>query len=430
MSLGGGLFATENKVMPGAYINFVSTSRGSFNISERGVGAIGMELDWGGAITELEADSIRQNCKALTGHNYTDDEMLYVREFFKHGNKLYLCRINPAGTMASCDYARAMYAGTRGNCITIGITRSIDYTGKYEFTTYIDDTAMDVQVVSKLSELKSNDYVRWIGGTAIEVGMYKLTGGTSGEVKGETIELISNMLESYRFNALTILTEDETFHQVMIEFTKRMRDERGIKFQYIAYNVAADYEGVINVTDSPEDGVYSGLCPWVCGVCAGCGINETATNMKYDGEQNIIVNSNQSYLERMLELGAFLMHKVGDDIRVLKDINSLVSFNVEKGQVFQNNQTVRVCDQIASDTAELFVNYYLGKVPNDKAGRSALWCELVKYHEKLNDMRAIEGFSEDDIEVSQGEEKTSVIVSESIAPVNSMDKLYMKVYIE
>ena len=44
---GGGTFLTQNKVLPGAYINFVSASRATVNISDRGFAAIATELDWG-----------------------------------------------------------------------------------------------------------------------------------------------------------------------------------------------------------------------------------------------------------------------------------------------------------------------------------------------------------------------------------------------
>ena len=38
---------TQNKVLPGAYINFVSRPRAMGSLGERGVVCVGMELDWG-----------------------------------------------------------------------------------------------------------------------------------------------------------------------------------------------------------------------------------------------------------------------------------------------------------------------------------------------------------------------------------------------
>ena len=67
----------------------------------------------------------------------------------------------------------------------------------------------------------------------------------------------------------------------------------------------------------------------------------------------------------------------------------------------------------------------LGKIPNDESGRAALWNELVKYHERLQGVRAIENFSSNDITVSEGDTKRSVVVNEAITPINCMTQLYM-----
>ena len=40
MAFGGGTFTSQNKVLPGAYINFVSAARASASLSERGTAAM------------------------------------------------------------------------------------------------------------------------------------------------------------------------------------------------------------------------------------------------------------------------------------------------------------------------------------------------------------------------------------------------------
>ena len=54
---------------------------------------------------------------------------------------------------------------------------------------------------------------------------------------------------------------------------------------------------------------------------------------------------------------------------MLEDINTLLTLSDTKGEIFQSNQTIRVCDQIANDVAVLFGQKYLGTVPNDASGR-------------------------------------------------------------
>ena len=63
MALGGGTFMTQNKVLPGAYINFVSRPRAMGSLGERGVVCVGMELDWGReGMTDIAAAEM-QGCR-------------------------------------------------------------------------------------------------------------------------------------------------------------------------------------------------------------------------------------------------------------------------------------------------------------------------------------------------------------------------------
>lgn len=56
------------------------------------------------------------------------------------------------------------------------------------------------------------------------------------------------------------------------------------------------------------------------------------------------------------------MHRVNSDIRILDDINSMVSVTDTQGELFKDNQTVRVIDQIGNDIAVLFSTKYLGTI--------------------------------------------------------------------
>lgn len=432
MSLGGGSYTIENKVLPGAYINFITAKRGSVEFGERGVGALGLCLDWGSdKVVVVEKENIRQDCKKLFGYDYNHESMIAIREFFRHANKLIAYRLNSGGTKASFNFGEAKYSGTRGNDIVVVVSRNIDDTAMFDVATYIDGDIVDMQTVNDYTGLKDNDFIKWKGSIHFNSGTYRLSGGTTSDITGADVTRFCTAMESYTFNAISIIFDDSEMELVLLEYTKRMRDERGVKFQCVTYYEQGDHEGVVTIYNGASTTGYDGnnMVAWVCGALAGCQINESLTNTIYDGEINITACDN-SNLEFVLKNGYFAFHKVDDEIRVLKDINTLVSFSENKGEIMQNNQTVRVCDQIAMDIARLFGRYYLGKVPNDKAGRNSLWSELVRYHEQLAAMRAIEDFDEEDIEVLAGQEKTSVVVNESIVPVNAMDKLYMRVYIE
>ena len=115
---------------------------------------------------------------------------------------------------------------------------------------------------------------------------------------------------------------------------------------------------------------------------------------------------------------------------MLEDINTMVTISNTQGEIFKDNQTIRVIDQIGNDIAVLFNTKYLGVVPNDASGRISLWSDIVKHHEQLQEIRAIEDFSDADVTVGPGDTKKSVVVTDLVTVVNAMGKLYMTVTVE
>ena len=47
MALGGGTFLVQNKILPGAYINFISVANASASLSDRGIATLPLSMDWG-----------------------------------------------------------------------------------------------------------------------------------------------------------------------------------------------------------------------------------------------------------------------------------------------------------------------------------------------------------------------------------------------
>ena len=211
-----------------------------------------------------------------------------------------------------------------------------------------------------------------------------------------------------------------------------MRDDVGKKFQVVVSNHLADYEGVVSVKNGLEDveGETAALIPWVTGVIAGTAVNKSATNMTYDGEYSIDTAYSQTELENGIKEGSFMFHMVDEKVNILTDINSFISITDEKSPDFSSNQTIRVLDQIANDIAVLFGKKYIGKVPNDTPGRISLWNDIVKHHQQLESIRAIENFSPEDVTVEKGDTKKAVAVTDYVSPINAMEQLYMVVWVQ
>ena len=433
MALGGGTFFTQNKVLPGAYINFISASKASAMLSDRGYAAMALELDWGveNTIFEVTNSDLQKNSMKLFGYDYTAPQLKGLRDLFLNLKTLYLYRLTSGGVKATNTYATAKYCGTRGNNLKVVISNNVEEEEKFDVSLYIDDTTLlDKQTVSQMSELVDNDYVTWKSGASLsETAGEPLSTGTNGTVNGAAHQTFLDKAESYYFNILGCVSTEDEIKSLYVAYTKRLRDEVGAKFQLVVHNKEADYEGVINVINDVEESPVSSLVYWVTGAEASCAVNASLLNKKYDGEFTVKADYTQSQLEGFINAGKFAFHNVGNDARVLSDINTLLTVSDTKGDVFKENQTIRVCDQIANDIANIFNTRYLGVVPNDANGRISLWNDIVKHHQQLQDIRAIENFTSEDITVAQGDSKKAVVVYDKVTVVNAMAQLYMTVEI-
>ncbi|MBH7626384.1 phage tail sheath family protein, partial [Clostridioides difficile] len=419
--------------LPGSYINFISAKRATSSLSDRGIVAMPLELDWGidEDVFQVTSDDFEKYSVKYFGYDYTHEKLKGLRDLFKNIRLGYFYKLNK-GVKASCTIATAKYSGIRGNDLKVTVTTNIDDNTKFDVVTLLDNKKVDTQIAKVITDLEDNDYITWRKDATLEASAgLVFTGGTNGEaVTGAEYQAFLDKIESYSFNALGCLATTTEIKSLFVEFTKRMRDRVGAKFQTVLYKKNdADYEGVVSVENKIKDTglLESSLIYWTTGAIAGCDINKSNTNKRYDGEFDVDVNYTQIHLEEALKTGKFIFHKVGDEVHVLEDINTFVSFTDEKNDDFSSNQSVRVLDQIANDIATLFNTKYLGEVPNDKSGRISFWNDVVKHHEQLQNMRAIEDFKADDVSVEPGSDKKTVVVSDAVKVISAMSKLYMTV---
>lgn len=438
MALGGGTFLTQNKILPGAYINFVSVAKASATLSDRGIATIPLDMDWGpeNQVVTVELADFLKNSQKIFGYAYTAEKLKPMREIFKHAKTVYFFRLNASGVKAANTFATAKYPGTRGNDLRTVITeneKSELERKLYDVATFLGTVQVDLQTgIKAMADLKPNDYVDWITSASISLtASLPLKNGTNGTVEDAAYQTYLDKMEAYNFNAMGCPSNKSTIAELFAAFCKRMRDDVGKKFQVVCFRNLADYEGVVSVkntivgqTDDPA------LIPWATGVVAGTAVNKSATNMDYDGEYSVDTDYTQTELENGIREGSFMFHQVDEKVVVLEDINSFISITDEKSSDFSSNQTIRVLDQIANDIAVLFGKKYIGKVPNDASGRVSLWNDIVKHHMELQNIRAIENFNPDNVTVVQGDTKKAVVVTDYVTPVNAMAQLYMTVYVQ
>ncbi len=450
MALGGGTFLFHNKVLPGAYINFVSKVRASAEVSDRGFGAMMLDLDWGptGEVFRVDADEFQKNCQEYFGYDYGHDKMKGLRDLFLSLKTGYFYRLNSDAIKSKNKLATAKYAGIRGNEIGVSVQADPDNSGKFIVTTYIDTNGVRKEVdkqtnITAMSDLEDNKYIVFNRTATLENTAYlEMTGGANGSaITTQNYQDGLDMLEPYYFNVLGYVGADTSIQSLLINFTKRARTETGAKFQLVIHGrKKVNHEGVISIlNDVTDTGAEKGsLVYWVTGKEASCNINQSVTNAIYDGGYTVNVKYKQYELEQAIKDGMFMFHNVTDsvggnvqgDVRVLKDINTFTEFTKEKNRDFSLNQVMRTLDNWAIDSARLFNRTYLGKTINDTAGREALWADLVALAEEYQRVRAIQNFTDKDIPVpTQGDNKEDVLVNVQLQPTVAMEKLYMTVVV-
>lgn len=436
MALGGGTFQTQNKALPGAYINFISAARNLVGLSERGIVAMPFQLGWGpeNQVIELDADNFRMFAPELFGYSPDAPELLIFREVFRHARRIVAYRMAKTAVKATNAFATAKYSGTRGNDLKIVIQANVDNPSAFDVTILLDfKKVFEQRGVASATELRENEYVTWNQeAVLVKTAATPLEGGTNGaELTPEDHQRFLMAVEGRAFHVLVCPSLDELTATLYVEFTRRMRDDVGAKFQLVTVSeIAPDYEGVI-VVDHVAPGKEVPVCYWVAGAAAGCEINRSLTNMEYDGELGDVgVDRTQYELAKSIQDGKLVFHRVGDSWNLLEDVDSLTTVTNDKGEQFKSSQTIRIIDQIGTDIARVFNEGYLGKVQNDVAGRTSLWNDVVKILQQMHQRRAIQPFEPDTVKVDPGLTPKSVLVNCTIQPVSAMTQLYMTVIID
>ena len=435
MALGGGPFLTQNKLLPGTFQNFISKLRAFANLSDRGFVGLPIALDWGvdGDVFAVTQEDLQKDSRKIFGYEYTDPKLKGIRDVFKNAITVYFYKLAVDAVTATNDYASAKYKGVRGNDITIVIQANVDEPTKFDVQTLLKNVLVDEQIaVATAADLVANDYVVFKTNATLTVTAgTPLAGGSNGSaITGGAHQEALDALEAYGFNTLGCLSSESSIKSLYVEYTKRIRDKVGGKFQLMGHKLgAADHEGVIDVQNDAigTDEEVFGAVYWATGAQAGVAVNKSNTNKKYDGEYTLDMSETktQTQLSTLLKDGKYVFHRVGDDIRVLEDVNTFTSFTGEKNDDFSLNQVIRVLDQIAIDTAQLFNTRYLGQVPNDQDGRISLWNDIGTHRTEMQRIRAIQNYNKDELTVAQGETKKAVVVNEVVTPTVAMSQLYI-----
>ncbi|MEK5480308.1 phage tail sheath family protein [Paenibacillus sp. FSL R5-0407] len=438
--MAGGTWNTQNKVRPGIYINTVSEPKAVGTVGERGIVALALSLSWGPEkqVVTVEAGA---DTTGVLGFDINDPALLLVRESLKRAKTLLLYRLNTGikatGTAGDLT-ATALYSGERGNDISFVVQANIDEPGKFDVKTLVAGAEVDSQTVAAITELTTNGWVDWSGtGDLAATAGVNLAGGTNGVVTNADHTAFLAALELLDFNTVGLTVDDMTLKPLYTAFVRRLREDEGKKVQAVVANYPlADYEGVISVKNGVvlSDGTTLTAVQavaWVAGATAGATMSQALTYTAYDDAVDVSPRYSNSQIEAALLAGEFLFSPSNGRAIVEQDINTFHSFTPEKGRHFRKNRVLRVLDGIANDLKATFENFYLGKVDNNADGRNLLKSEAISYMNTLQAINAVQNFdAQSDVTLGAGNETDAVYAEIAAQPVDSVEKIYMKVRVK
>lgn len=428
----GANWDTQNKVRPGVYSRNTSEDMDLSQVSDRGVCALPLKLDWGekGLIRLVNGENLLKK----TGYSILDKEIFPIKETFKNARIIYLYNIAGEGKKAKATEEEltieAKYEGVRGNDITVVIEKNLD--DSYEITTILGTIEVEKQNINAIGDLKSNFIT--ISGTLKEVAGLKLAGGETGKVTNESYISFLEAVEREigQINSIGYPGEDKTIKELFVSFINRIRDTVGYKIQCVlAEYPEADSEAVYSI----KNGVMmdtvklsSNECvPYVLGAVAGARINQSLTYHKCIGATGVTGDLQDEDIKKALLKGEIVFTLSRDNnIVIEQDVTTLKSFTKEKPKALRKGRPSRALDNFDGDIDKVFYTYYIGKSDNDGSGRAFLKNEIYKLAKKYEELRAFQNVNLDDFEIFRGDDIDSVFIKYAVQPVDSVDKIYIE----
>jgi hypothetical protein len=438
--MAGGNWTTQNKIRPGVYINVVGEKKAVSNIGERGIVSVPLTLDWGQPqqMIEINAES---DVFGLLGYTLDAPELGWLASALNRAKTVLVYRLNE-GTKATAVIgsltATARFGGVRGNEIKVAVQENVDDGDLFDVITYVSNVQADIQTVDAIGALLPNAFVVFGGTGALSATAgTALEGGANGSITNQQhIDFLSK-IELLDFHTIALVSSDDSLKAAYAAFARRLREVEGRKIQVVVSKYpAADHEGVISVKNGVKlaDGTIvdaQNATVWVAAATAGAAMNKSLTYDAYEDAVDADIRYTNTQIEAALQAGEFVFTASNGQAIVEQDINTLTTLTTGKSQVFAKNRVIRVLDGIANDLKHIFEASYIGKIDNNQDGRSLFRSECVKYLDGLQRRGAIQQFdSQTDLTVSGGESPDSIFIDAYIQPVDSVEKVYMKVTVK
>ena len=440
--MAGGTFTSIGKIRPGTYVNLKNGQVRTPIASSRGIAVLPLiEYDWGkrGEWIQISAASPDAHQLELGRSIYDDNDfMRMIRMMLTNAATVYLWIIDGGAkatktiTMSGSVTltATAKYKGTLGNKLKVVSTANTG--GGFDITITLDGTEVETfEGLTTIADLKDagSEWIDFTGtGNLAAFASASLENG-SDTISGNTG--YSNFLdacENVRFNCMAFPTDTAALQTMLLTKIKYIRETIGWKCQAVAPNFAADYEGIINLTNGF---VYEGenmsaikATAWLAGATAGADYTTSLTYAQVEGATGVYGELTHAQAETYIQAGKAFFSVAEDGSVILEyDINSLVTFDDQPANA-NKNRPLRVYDSWCNDCLTTFVP---GRYDNDSDGwtvMEGLGRALLAAYEKDGAITNVDAEADFYIDTQRSTGDSTYIIA-GLQAVDSADKYYI-----
>lgn len=229
------------------------------------------------------------------------------------------------------------------------------------------------------------------------------------ETKNASADKFADALKTLatdRWDYLAIPTIVTAQCESVATWLKTNRENNGKRSKVVLPGYAADYEGVINFSNTKivtASKTYTGAqyTPRIAGLIAGTPLTISATYAplsevidcdRYTEDEN----------DEKVNNGEFFIWYDGEKFKMSRAMNSLVTTTQGKLEAYQTIKSVDIMDAIYDDIKKTAQDSYIGKYTNDYDNKQLLISAIMGYFKELEDGRLLQkDYSEVDINVEK-----------------------------
>jgi len=290
--MAGGTFEKSvGKVRPGTYINFESTKQTTVSSSGRGTVIVPLaNTNWGPAGKLLTITSAAPDrAKVELGYSINEDDpsgnMLLIREALKGANTVlaYICS---EGTAAATNtggglVAAAKYKGTRGNDLSFSVLANP--ASGFDVSVFLSgNTVENFNNVTTAADLAGSQYITFSADGSSQISAVAgvaLEGGENAVSNNARVAEFLGACENAVWNTMAFPFTDSSLQATALSKVKHLRENVGKCVQIVCPDFSADYEGIINVTNSyaieGRELTTAQATAYVAGITAGAASTES-----------------------------------------------------------------------------------------------------------------------------------------------------------